>query len=112
MSVRAKFQLSSWSRSGWKVCGGGVVGGVGWSRPSLGFSCSQAEQQQQLSKPNVTQLNSTQLKATQKQLRWVRLSSHLEPTPPPHTTPNFSVTSRPVRELEFGTDTHNTKLIN
>ena len=31
-------------------------------------------------KPNVTQLNSTQLKATQKQLRWVRHSSHLEPT--------------------------------
>ena len=35
-----------------------------------------------LSKPNVTQLNST--KATQKQLRWVRHSTHLEPT---HTTP-------------------------
>ena len=29
---------------------------------------------------NSTQLNST--KATQKQLRWVRLSSHLEPTAP------------------------------
>ena len=29
-----------------------------------------------------TQRNSTQLKATQKQLRWVRHSSHLEPTPP------------------------------
>ena len=27
MSVCAKFKLSSWSRSGWKVCGsGGVVG--------------------------------------------------------------------------------------
>ena len=29
-----------------------------------------------------TQRNSTQLKATQKQLRWVRHSTHLEPTPP------------------------------
>ena len=38
-----------------------------------------------------TQRNSTQLKATQKQLRWVRRSTHLEPTQPPHTTPNFSV---------------------
>ena len=26
MSVCAKFQLSSWSRSGRKVCGGGAVG--------------------------------------------------------------------------------------
>ena len=33
-----------------------------------------------LSTPNVTQLNST--KATLKQLRWVRQSTHLEPTPP------------------------------
>ena len=33
-----------------------------------------------------TQRNSTQLKATQKQLRWVRHSTHLEPTPP-HPTP-------------------------
>ena len=30
MSVCAKFQLSSWSRSCWKVCGGGVVGWCGW----------------------------------------------------------------------------------
>ena len=31
MSVCAKFQLSSWSRSGLKVPGGGVgCGGVGW----------------------------------------------------------------------------------
>ena len=52
---------------------------------------------------NSTQLNST--KATQKQLRWVRHSTHLEPTPP-HPYTNFSVTSRPVRELKFGTDTH------
>ena len=52
---------------------------------------------------NSTQLNST--KATQKQLRWVRHSTHLEPTPPhpTHTTPNFSGTSRPARELKFGT---------
>ena len=28
MSVCAKFQLYSWSRSCWKVCGGGVLGGV------------------------------------------------------------------------------------
>ena len=64
---------------------------------------------QQLSKPNVTQLNSTQLKATQKQLRWVRHSTHLEPTPPtpPHPPPtNFSGTSRLARELKFGIDTH------
>ena len=52
MSVCAKFQLSSWSRSGLKVPGGGVgwgvVGGsgVGWLRPILVFSLSlgQAEQ--------------------------------------------------------------------
>ena len=54
-----------------------------------------------LSKPNVTQLNSTQLKATQKQLRWVRHSSH-----PRHPTPNFSGTSRRARELKFCTTTH------
>ena len=29
--------------------------------------------------------------------------------PPPHT--NFSATSRPARELKFGTDTHKTNLI-
>ena len=40
MSLSAKFQFLSSSRSSWKVCGG-----VGWwSRPSLGFSFSQAEQ--------------------------------------------------------------------
>ena len=33
-----------------------------------------------LSKPNVTQLKAKQSKATQKQLRWVRHSSHMEPT--------------------------------
>ena len=31
------------------------------------------------------------------------------PPPPPHT--NFSGTSRRARDLEFGTDTHNTNLI-
>ena len=53
-----------------------------------------------------TQRNSTQPK--KKQLRWVRHSTHLEPTPPTphHPTPNFSGTSRPARELKFGTDTH------
>ena len=54
---------------------------------------------------NSTQLNST--KATQKQLRWVRHSTHLEPTHTTHTTHpttiNFSGTSRPARELKFGT---------
>ena len=47
-----------------------------------------------MSKPNVTQL-----KATQKQLCWVR---HLEPTPPHH--PHTSVTSRPARKLKFWKD--------
>ena len=58
-----------------------------------------------LSKPNVTQLNSTQLKATQKQLHWVRHNSHLEPTTTT-TTIKFSVTSRSARKLKFCTDTH------
>ena len=51
MSVCAKFQLSSWSRSGLKVPGGVVYcSGVGWGgvwlRPILVFSLSlgQAEQ--------------------------------------------------------------------
>ena len=30
MSVCAKFQLTIWTRSGWKVCGSGGWGGVGW----------------------------------------------------------------------------------
>ena len=58
---------------------------------------------------NSTQLNST--KATQKQLRWVRHSTHLEPTHTTHTTINFSVPSRRARELKFGTETHQTSLI-
>ena len=55
-----------------------------------------------LSKPNATQLNS---KATSV---GVRHSSHVFPTtPPPHpTTTNFPATSKPPRELKFGTDTH------
>ena len=45
MSVYAKFELPSMSKSSLKVCGGGGGGGgVGWLRPSLGFSFSQAEQ--------------------------------------------------------------------
>ena len=55
-----------------------------------------------LSKPNATQLNS---KATSV---GVKHSSHVYPTHPTHptTTTNFSATSRPARELKFGTDTH------
>ena len=35
------------------------------------------------------------------------------PTDPTHptTTTNFSATSRPARELKFGTDTHKTNMI-
>ena len=51
-----------------------------------------------------TQRNSTQLKATSV---GVRHSSHVFPTTPPPPPPtNFSATSRPARELKFGTDTH------
>ena len=56
-----------------------------------------------LSKPNVTQLNSTQLK--QLKSNFVGLDSVVTWNPP-HPGPNFSVTSRPARELKFGTDTH------
>ena len=50
--------------------------------------------------------NATQLKATLKQLALeldivVRCSTTHHPT-----TTNFSATSRPARELKFGTDTH------
>ena len=50
-----------------------------------------------------TQRNSTQSKTTNV---GVRHSSHVfhPPTPPPNT--NFPATSRPARELKFGTDTH------
>ena len=47
MSVCAKFQLSSWSRSGLKVLGGGVkCSGVGWLRPILVFSFSLSQDEQ------------------------------------------------------------------
>ena len=36
----------------------------------------------------------------------VRHSSQVFPPPPPHPTTNFPATSRPARELKFGTDTH------
>ena len=49
--------------------------------------------------PNSTQLNSKQLKSN-----FVGLDIVLTWNSP--TTPNFSVTSRPARELKFGTDTH------
>ena len=52
-----------------------------------------------LSKPNVTQLNSKQLKRN-----FVGLDT--VPTCSTHPTTNFSGTSRPARELKFGTDTH------
>ena len=60
MSVCAKFQLSSWSRSGLKVPGGvvgwGVVGCgvVGWLRPILVFSLSLSQAEQKwLSNQNI-----------------------------------------------------------
>ena len=60
-----------------------------------------------------TQHNSTQLKATLKQLA-LRLDTvvtwNLEPTTHPPTT-NFSATFRPAAEKKFGTDSHKTNLI-
>ena len=62
-----------------------------------------------------TQRNSTQLNSTQSNCKsnFVGLDTVLTWNPPhpthptpPHATPNFSVTSRPARELKFGTDTH------
>ena len=63
-----------------------------------------------LSKSNVTQLNSTQsnFKATSVGVRH-QLGSQVTHHPP-HTT-NISGTSRPARELKFGTHTRYTKLI-
>ena len=59
-----------------------------------------------LSKPNITQL-----KASLKQLV-LELDTVATCSPPTTTTtPNFSVTSRPARELKFGTDTNKTNLI-
>ena len=57
-----------------------------------------------------TQRNSTQLNATLKQLA-LELDIVVKCTPPPHPTTNFPATSRPARELKFGTDTHQTNLI-
>ena len=57
-----------------------------------------------------TQRNSTQLNPTQSNCKsnFVELDSVVtwNPPHPHHTTPNFSGTSRPARELKFGTDTH------
>ena len=53
-----------------------------------------------------TQRNSTQRKATLKQLA-LELDTVVTWNPPPHpTTPNFSATSRPARELKLGNNTH------
>ena len=57
----------------------------------------------QLSKPNATQLNTT-LKQLALELDIVVTCTPPHPTHP--TTTNFSATSRPARELKFGTDTH------
>ena len=59
-----------------------------------------------LSKPNVTQLSSTQLKQLKSNFVGLDIVLTWNPPPPPHPTPNFSGTSRPARELKFGTDTH------
>ena len=56
-----------------------------------------------------TQRNSTQLNPTLKQLA-LELDTVVTCSTPPHhhhpTTTNFPATSRPARELQFGTDTH------
>ena len=57
-----------------------------------------------LSKPNVTQLNSTQLKKLKS--NFVGLDIVLTWNPPHPPTINFSGTSRPARKLKFGTETH------
>ena len=59
-----------------------------------------------------TQRNSTQLNSTQSNSKVTLVGLDTVPTcSPPHhhhptTTTNFSGTSRPARELKFGTDTH------
>ena len=55
-----------------------------------------------------TQRNSTQLNSKQLKSNFVGLDIVATWNPPPHHYPhtNFSVTSRPARELKFGTDTH------
>ena len=58
-----------------------------------------------LSKPNATQLNSTQSNSNITNVG-VRHSSHVFHPPPtnhPPTTTNFSATSRPARELQAQT---------
>ena len=58
-----------------------------------------------------TQRNSTQLKTTPKQLT-LELDIVATCSPPhPTTTTNFSATTKPARELKFGTDTYKTNLI-
>ena len=52
-----------------------------------------------------TQRNSTQLKTTLKQLA-LELDTVVTCSTTHPTTTNFSDTSRPARELKFGTDTH------
>ena len=61
-----------------------------------------------------TQRNSTQLNSTQSNCKSNCKSNFVgldivatwNPHHPPHPTINFSVASRPARELKFGTDTH------
>ena len=54
---------------------------------------------------NPTQLNSTQNNSKATSVG-VRHSSQVFHPPHPTTTTNFPATSRPARELKFGTDTH------
>ena len=58
-----------------------------------------------------TQLNSTQLISKKLKSNFVGLDIVLTCNPHHQPTHNFSVTSRPARELKFGTDTHYTNLI-
>ena len=53
---------------------------------------------------NPTQLNSTRNNSKVTSVGVRHSSQVFHPTPP--TTTNFSATSRPARELKFGTDTH------
>ena len=56
---------------------------------------------------NPTKLDSTQLYSKQLKSNFLGLDIIATWNPPPHYThTNFSVTSRPARELKFGTDTH------
>ena len=62
-----------------------------------------------MSKPNATKLNSTQSNSKSNFVRLDIILTWNPPHPPPRT--NFSVFSRPARELKFGTDTHLANLI-